>query len=381
MEERLRETPEEVLEAFGAEELELAPDAGPARAAFLAARLAAKEAACALVPDSVERGQVGPRDFVVVDVDASHEIEVSAAGRAALDWAWIERLELTFEGQSAHVSAVRRAMPKAHWSGSFFFNVIRFRRRVVLDNLRLVFGKVLSEEELHELAKAFYAHFLKFLVEVFRLPWMSTKRKAEMIRVENLEAPLKAYDENKGLFFLSGHFGNWEVATVAGIGQLPQYRGQVHVIRKQLNPAILNAFVTWRFKRAGIGTLSRRGALNAALDLLEQGNVVLFVFDQHARGSSGVQVEFLGEHVATLKSLAILAMSTEAAVIPVSTWREEDGTHVLRFEDPLPTLDCEDTNEAVRLNSRTYNVAMERMVLRHPEQWIWMHKRWKKKGR
>ena len=77
------------------------------------------------------------------------------------------------------------------------------------------------------------------------------------------------------------------------------------------------------------------------------------------------------------KSLAIIALSTRLDVVPASSWRQPDGTHVLRFEDPLPLIEHEDTNEAIRLNTRAYNAALERMLLRHPEQWIWMHRRWK----
>jgi KDO2-lipid IV(A) lauroyltransferase len=90
-----------------------------------------------------------------------------------------------------------------------------------------------------------------------------------------------------------------------------------------------------------------------------------------------VVVDFFDHPSGTSRSMAILTMSTGAAVVPTSSWRETDGTHVVRFEDPIPHIECENTNEAIRLNTRAYNVALERMLLRHPEQWIWMHRRWK----
>ena len=63
--------------------------------------------------------------------------------------------------------------------------------------------------------------------------------------------------------------------------------------------------------------------------------------------------------------------------MPAASWREPDGTHVLRFEDPVPLLDHEDTNEAIRLNTRAYNAALETLILRHPEQWWWVHRRFR----
>jgi KDO2-lipid IV(A) lauroyltransferase len=113
------------------------------------------------------------------------------------------------------------------------------------------------------------------------------------------------------------------------------------------------------------------------LDLLSRGAIVLFVFDQHAGRKDGVVVDFFNHPAGTFKSVALLAMTTGAPVIPASSWREPDGTHVMRFEDPLPLIECDDTTEAIRRNTQAYNVAIERMLLRHPEQWIWMHQRWK----
>ena len=148
-------------------------------------------------------------------------------------------------------------------------------------------------------------------------------------------------------------------------------------MRRALKPKLLNDFVTRRFRRAGFGTLPKRGSLDTILDLLAGGAIIVYVFDQHAGKGDGVTVDFFGHPAGTFKSLALLALTTGAPVVPVSSWREPDGTHVLRFEDPLPLIECDDAGEAIRRNTRAYNAALERMLLRHPEQWIWMHRRWK----
>ncbi len=179
------------------------------------------------------------------------------------------------------------------------------------------------------------------------------------------------------MLLLTGHFGNWEVATVAGIGQFSQFKGLFHFVRRPLKPAPLNAYVTWRFRRAGFGTIAKRGSLDTILDLLAQQRIVVFIYDQHATMREGVVADFLGKPANTFRSLPIIAMDTGAPVIPATSWREPDGTHVLRFEDPVPVVEHENTSEAIRLTARAFNAALERALLRHPEQWIWMHKRWK----
>jgi KDO2-lipid IV(A) lauroyltransferase len=195
--------------------------------------------------------------------------------------------------------------------------------------------------------------------------------------VENIPSPVQAHTKGKGLLIVTGHFGNWEVATVAGIRQFKEYQGLFHFVRRPLKPELLNSFVTRRFQKAGFGSIAKRGSLDTILELLSQNAIIVFVFDQHAGRKDGVKVDFLGVPASTFKSLAIIAMSTGTPVVPASSWREPDGTHVLRFEDPLAPIECEDTSEAIRLNTRAYNAALESMLLRHPEQWIWMHKRWK----
>jgi KDO2-lipid IV(A) lauroyltransferase len=218
---------------------------------------------------------------------------------------------------------------------------------------------------------------VRFFIEFIRLPFMSAKQRSTLIRVENKESPLGAWTREKGLLFLTGHFGNWEVATVAGIKQFTEYRGLFHFVRRPLKPRWFNEFVTRRFQRAGFGSLDKRGSLDKILDLLGSGAIIVYVFDQHAGRRDGIRVDLFGHPANTFKSLAILAMSTGTPVIPASSWREPDGTHVLRFEKPLQLIECEDVGEAIRKNTRAYNAALEKMLLRHPEQWIWMHRRWK----
>ena len=223
------------------------------------------------------------------------------------------------------------------WFGRWFYHLFPYRRGVVLGNMRRVFGERLPPAEYVHLAQAYYAHYLRFLVEFFKLPLMSAERRKKFIRVENMESPLAAHKQGKGLILLTGHFGNWEVSTVAGIQQFPQFKGLFHFVRRPLKPEILNRYVTRRFQKAGFGTIAKRGSLDQILDLLASG----------------------------------------APVIPATSWRAPDGSHVLRFEDPIPVVQTDHPGEDIKTNTRAFNAALEKLLLRHPEQWIWMHKRWK----
>lgn len=373
-------TPEDLKQFFTARELQDSGE-GPNRLASLAARLAAKEACCKLFPRHTALGVIGPNDFGIRrDAYGAPVVEVSDNAQSVLDRHRIERIRISLTHTGNSASAMATVDPKqtdVPWFGKVFYHLFPFRRAIVLENLRRVFADTLSDQEIRNLAQTYYAHFVRFFIEFIRLPFMSANKRKTLIRIENKKSPLGAWRPDKGLLFLTGHFGNWEVATVAGIKQFTEYRGLFHFVRRPLKPRWFNEFVTRRFQRAGFGSLDKRGSLDKILDLLAKGAIIVYVFDQHAGRRDGIRVDFFGHPANTFKSLAILAMSTGTPVIPASSWREFDGTHVLRFEEPLPLIECEDVGEAIRRNTRAYNAALERILLRHPEQWIWMHRRWK----
>lgn len=374
------QTAEELGKLFSAQELTDAGN-GPGRAASLAARFAAKEACCKLFPRETALGLISPVDFSVErDAYGAPVVKVTPAAQTVLDRHRVAAIRVSLTHTDTSASAIAWADPRqtdVPWHGRWLYHLLPYRRSVVLGNFRRVFGDVLPEAEIKKLAQAYYAHYVRFMIEFFRLPFMSQARRKEWVRVENIEAALRAHAKGKGILLLTGHFGNFEVSTVAGIGQFPQYRGLLHFVRRPLKPKLLNDFVTHRFKRAGFGVIPKRGSLDTILDLLGKGAIIVYVFDQHAGKGDGITVDFFGHPAGTFKSVALLALTTGAPVLPAYGWREADGRHVLRFEEELPLIEHENVGEAIRLNTRAYNAVLERMLLRHPEQWIWMHRRWK----
>lgn len=376
----LNETPPgDLLKLFSAQELRDAGD-GPGRAASLAARFAAKEACTKLFAREAALGALGPADFSVTrDGYGAPAVELSDAAAIALGRNRLRSISLSLTHDRTQASAVALAQPEraepsraARW----LYRLLPFRRKVVLDNLRRVFDTV-DDAEIERLAQAHYGHLGRLLWEFLWFPWRSPVQRSAMARVENLDALLAAHAQGNGVLILTGHFGNFEVATTAGLAQFPQAQGRFHFVRRPLQPEWLDRLVTRRFRRTGFGVLPKRGGLEAILDRLGAGDLIVFPFDQHAGRKEGVLVEFFGHPAGTFRSLAVIALTTGAPVVPASSWREADGRHVLRFESPLAPVEHADTNEAIRLASRAYNRALERMIVRRPDQWWWTHRRWK----
>ena len=211
------------------------------------------------------------------------------------------------------------------WPEGCSISLLPVRRKVIVANLRRVFGNAVPDGEIKRLAQAHYAHLWRLLGEFLRFRWMSQARKTATVRVENVDVLAAALARGKGVLVLTGHFGNFEVATVAGLSHFPEMHGRIHFVRRAIKPRWLDALVTRRFRRAGFGVMSKRGSLDAILDRLAAGDIVVFPFDQHANPPDGIESEFFGHPAWTFKSLAIIALATGAPVVPAAGWREPDG--------------------------------------------------------
>ncbi len=377
----LLQTPaEELAKIFSAQEL-ADSGAGPGRAASLAARFAAKEACVKLFPRELALGQIEPSEFSVVrDAYGAPQVVLGAKAQALLDRHRILTITVSLTHDRSSASAVVLAIA-AHaevpLAGKVLYHVLPLRRVVILDNLRRVFGAAAPAAEIERLAQAHYAHLWHLFTEFLRFRWMSAARRGASVRLENVETLDRALERGKGVLMLTGHFGNFEVATVAVLGNFPHMRNRLHFVRRAIKPRWLDALVTRRFRRAGFGVMAKRGSLDAILERLAAGDIVVFPFDQHAGPPDGIESEFFGHPAWTFKSLAIIALATGAPVVPAAGWREPDGRHVLRFEDPVPPVESDNVGEEIRRTTRAYNAVLEGMILRHPEQWFWVHRRWK----
>ncbi len=257
------------------------------------------------------------------------------------------------------------------------YSVFPVRRRVVMENMRQVFGDRLTEPELRRLAKCFYSHIASTLGENLAMAFWSGKRIADQVDVIGADHVLQAAEQGNGVLILTGHFGNWELSAVAAILQFRQYQNRFHVIRKSLGFG-MERMVFGRFRRAGLKVIGRNDALSKTLEALEKNDVVIFIMDQHNKvGAKALAVEFFGREAGTHRSLAMVARQSGAPVIPAVSYRKQDGRHVMKFRPPLEWIHHEKPRQELYLNTLGYNRVLEKFVLDHPDQWLWMHRRWK----
>jgi Kdo2-lipid IVA lauroyltransferase/acyltransferase len=267
------------------------------------------------------------------------------------------------------------------WTGHFLYRFLPYRKKVILDNINQVFGDDLSSSQKTYLAKAFYSHLATSLKETMQMRFISEKNLKSQVEVRGYERLLEAAEKGKGVLVLTGHFGNWEFAPIGGILNFKQFKGQFHFIRRTLGSKWIERILFRRYYAAGLNVIPKKNSLHQVVDALDQNHAVVFVLDQHASivNRDGVAVEFFGKKAGTYRSLASFARHTGVPIFPAAGYRVGKNRHVLEFYEPIEWEDFSTSQEAIYQNTKRYNEALEKMILAHPEQWMWLHKRWKLK--
>ena len=255
--------------------------------------------------------------------------------------------------------------------GDLAWAALRRRRRICLANLRRAFGPDLVPAELGRLGRRSFQHLGMNAVELCRLffrPPAGVLARVDLAGHEHLEAALRG---GRGVLIVSAHYGNWELLPA----RIVQSGHPGAVVVRPLPHPILEAVASRMRRRGGFDLIDKRHGLRAILSTLRAGAVVGLLLDQNASRHEGVFVPFFGEPASTSKGLALIARRSGAAVVPAFIRRTGTGTHRVEVEPALPPV------EDVAALTAMVNAAIERAIRRAPEQWLWVHRRWRTRPR
>jgi len=253
--------------------------------------------------------------------------------------------------------------------GDLGWAVLSRRRAVVLANLDLALGRELPAAERARLGRHSFEHLGMNAVEscvLFFRPVASSIARLEVRGIEHLE---KAAAAGRGMLLLTAHLGSWELlATSHVFGRWP-----VSVMVRPLDSPLLDRLVE-RFRlKCGVELIAKRRGLREALDALRRGRMVGLLLDQNASRREGVFVPFFGTPASTSRGLALISLRSGAPVLPTFIRRLPGGRHVVEVEPPIsPPADRD-----VVAYTAAFNRAIEAAIRRAPEQWFWVHRRWK----
>lgn len=258
--------------------------------------------------------------------------------------------------------------------GNIWFRLDHRHQRITLENLRHAYGHTKFPHEIQAIARQVFTHFIMI---IFRIAWGRTldlKHFSKWFTVTGMGHYQAAARQKKGVLFLTGHLGSWELFPF-----FYAHTGLVHkgtsVFRPMRSPA-LERFITDLRQRFGGNMFPLKKALASILEALNNQGSALLLMDQSTKPHKGAIIEFFGRKTYANKGMARLALQTRAPVVPMFLVQKGDG-YLVVIEPEIAFVDTGDEETTLQVNTQNYNTAIENIVNQYPEQYFWLHNRWK----
>ena len=253
-----------------------------------------------------------------------------------------------------------------------FYLLIPRQRLIATHNLRRAFPEK-SEGEILRIVQGVYRNMGIVAAEFFDIPRLTKENIAAQVETEGLENCWKALEKGQGLLLFSAHFGNWELeAAAAALLIKPAV-----VIYRPLDSPLLDHLVLRVRSATGNIPLAKEHAMRPMLRALKQNGILGILIDQNVDWYEGVFVDYFGRPACTTDGLALLALHTEAPVLPAYMVRLPDGRYRLVFGPEVEVIRTGDRDADILANTQRFTKVIEQIVRRYPDQWLWVHQRWK----
>jgi KDO2-lipid IV(A) lauroyltransferase len=273
------------------------------------------------------------------------------------------------------------ALPKrlAYWLGDRLGDVVylclRSRRRVTQNNLALAFSTEKTCDERRRLARVIFQQQGRHLMDFSHVGCITRQRFDAMCTVEGLDRVHELLSRQAGLLVISGHCGSWELAPAVALHlDVP-----MHVIVRPLDHPVFNRLVEAYRQRCGYQIIPKQHALSASVQALRRGEIVCVLMDQSSLRSEGIAVEFFGVPAYTPTGPALLALRARCPAIMGFIVRQENGRHRIVFGPEIPICRTGNMRHDIAETTRLFTQGIEAHVRRYPEQWFWVHRRWKQR--
>jgi Kdo2-lipid IVA lauroyltransferase/acyltransferase len=246
-------------------------------------------------------------------------------------------------------------------------------RRVGMRNLELAFPEK-SEAERKAILRGVYRSLGWQIGEFCKIGGYRAEQASKFIRYDGLEHYLAARERGRGVLVLTGHLGAWELSSF--YHSLMGYPMSL-VIRRLDNP-LVDAFVNRIRCLHGNRVIHKDDFARGLLTSMHRGQTVGILMDTNMTPPQGVFVPYFGVEACTASGMARVALHSGAAVLPgFLVWEAAEQKYVLRFGEELELIRTGDTAQDIVANTALFTAAIEAYVRRYPEQWLWVHRRWK----
>lgn len=253
------------------------------------------------------------------------------------------------------------------------YHLARPQRSTALHNLRMALPE-LSANERKQIVRDNFSNLGRLLAEFSQFPKLTPENVSERVEYEGLDNYLDGLRRGRGVLFLTAHVGAWELSSFAhGLYGYP-----MKFLTRPLDNPLVESLITGRRTLSGNHVIDRNGAAREVLKALRNNETIGILIDQNTIRSEGVFADFFGIPAATTPALATFAVRTGAAVVPgFIRWDNDRQRHILAFEPPVELKQTGNPQDDIVANTVLFNEILERFVRRFPDQWLWIHKRWK----
>lgn len=257
-------------------------------------------------------------------------------------------------------------------AGFFMYHLHPRRKRIAYANLKSTFSMGKTPTELKRILKSVYANYGQTMVEMIAITRIDKDYLNKYVKIEGIENFYEASSRNKGVIFLTSHFGNWEIAGLksASIG-FPMY-----ILVSPFKLKMLGKLFYGYRAKFGNKIINRGMPFREMIRALRDGNTVGIAGDQDV-GSRGVFIDLLGRPASHAVGAARLARDTGAAIVPVFISREDGPNHLVKVEKPIEVMKTDDRDADMRQALEVHAKVLESYVRQEPDQWMWVYTRWK----
>jgi len=269
-------------------------------------------------------------------------------------------------------STAERAEAAGRRLGPVLEGVLRSRRTLVVRNLGLAFPER-TAAQIEDLTHEVFAHFGGIVAELLFAIDEPAQALLARVEVEGIEHVRRAAATGRGFFFLTAHLGNWEYAALATAGA--GYPTTV-ITRPLDNPALEGRLRALR-EKTGNAVVHKGDAAKELLRIMRKGGHVGILIDQHAHPPQNVVVPFFGRPASTTTIVAKLAERTGALVVPSACLRVGPARYRMTYHPMVDVRELPEAERGVESFTARLNLILEGMIREHPEQWLWLHNRWR----
>lgn len=251
-------------------------------------------------------------------------------------------------------------------------------RQVAAENLKHAFGDRYNDAQRDQITREVYEHFCMMIMEMLHIPRkLHPTNWRKRITLVGHQQVLDRLLDGGPMIMVTGHFGNWEMAGyLFGVFGFP-----TNSVARTLDNPYLDAFLRRFRERTGQKLISKNGGYDQMLQVLRDGQILGFIADQDA-GQRGLFVEFFGRPASSHKAIALLAIEHQIPILAGSARRIGPGfRYEVRLDALLDPRDGAGTTDDVRWLTQGYASALEHAVRLSPEQYLWLHRRWKHQPR